>query len=128
MNNLKILEAHAKEAREKLHKIEEELRDAQYKIREAKLDPLKELVTEAHSILCPYNHNDGCGWMYEENNWDGWTHQRWLSHYGNLVFDTETGKQGILSIDRLYKILGKIKELKAIDPSALWLVSHRLTP
>ena len=40
--------------------------------------PLTDLACKLHSVLCTYDHTDGCGWYYEilkgVHNWQGNAH------------------------------------------------------
>ncbi len=35
------------------------------------------LATHLHTRFCGGNHTDGCGWYYENGNWDQFTHSLW---------------------------------------------------
>ena len=81
--------------------------------------PLYDLAEKIHSALCPYNHTDGCGWMYEEshdNKWERWAHAKYL---GNLEAILE--KNSDLSIETLEILIDQIIEFKKVYPKALWL-------
>lgn len=36
------------------------------------------LATRLHERFCHTNHEDGCGWDWEGNKWDGYAHKEWL--------------------------------------------------
>ena len=64
---------------EQIKQHEQGLKDLQAQLVEAKLaSPDHQLATELHSMLCTWNHTDGCGWFYEftgkKDNWQGHAH------------------------------------------------------
>ena len=59
------LKDEAIETQKAAQKAREKLEEAEYQPKQAELEPLKELVIKAHSILCKWNHTDGCGLQYE---------------------------------------------------------------
>jgi hypothetical protein len=77
--------------------IEQAIVDAQKKVDELKLSlkeeklksPDKKLATSLHSILCKYNHTDGCGWFYEfkdkKDDWGASSHGEYLKKAQNLI-------------------------------------------
>lgn len=71
-------------------KREQELADAKEQLKKAKLEsPDKQLAKELHSMLCRWNHTDGCGWFYEfrnkEDDWSGNAHGQYLIKAQNLI-------------------------------------------
>ena len=71
--------------------------DAEDKIRQAKAELVelstipedKQLAESLHSLLCNWNHIDGCGWGYEFKNkkpdWNGNAHSQYLAKARKLI-------------------------------------------
>lgn len=75
---------------EQIKKRQQELEDLEKQLVEAKLEsPDHQLAKELHSMLCTWNHTDGCGWFYEMNgkkdNWTGHTHGVYLAKAQKLI-------------------------------------------
>ena len=84
--------------------------------------PLRDLATKAHDGLCIYNHADGCGWGYEHDNWNGWTHKRWLDKIEKIVADNQ--KWNKITIAELEAIIDTITATRKIHPNALNVVDE----
>jgi hypothetical protein len=37
-------------------------------------DEVKAVATILHKLFCTWNHTDGCGWYYREDDWEDSTH------------------------------------------------------
>lgn len=98
---------------EKIKKHQQDLKDLQDQLVEAKLEsPDKQLATELHSMLCTWNHTDGCGWYYEfdnkKDNWTGHAHAEYLKKSQVLIH--ECNKEGV----SVQKALSLFKTIKGI--------------
>lgn len=60
----------------KLEKELKILRERQDKFEEKPIEI--QVATQLHDILCTWNHTDGCGWFYHENNWEEYSHKHYL--------------------------------------------------
>jgi hypothetical protein len=38
-----------------------------------------------HKEFCCWNHTDGCSWLYEEDDWNGWAHKKYLEKARRLL-------------------------------------------
>ena len=75
---------------EKIKQHEQGLKDLQSQLIEAKLESTDhQLAKELHSMLCTYNHTDGCSWHYEFKNknddWTGSAHTEYLKKAQKLI-------------------------------------------
>lgn len=73
-----------------IKKRERELAEAKAALEHAKKEsPDKQLARELHSLLCTWNHTDGCGWFYEfkdkKDDWTGWAHGEYLKKAQRLI-------------------------------------------
>lgn len=73
-----------------IKKREQELAEVKEQLKKAKLEsPDKQLAKELHSMLCTWNHTDGCGWFYEirnnEDDWSGSAHGQYLMKARSLI-------------------------------------------
>ena len=100
------IEQELKQHKEAISKLEAALE-------EAKLEPLdQQLAKELHSMLCTWNHTDGCSWFYEITNkkddWSKNTHGRYLSKARSLMHKcNEQGIEPRAAID-LFKLVKSI--------------------
>jgi len=74
----------------KLEKALEEIKQVKKKtLEQLASSPYIKIADNLHTILCKWNHTDGCGWYYEESNgvddWKGQTHSRYLEKAQKLV-------------------------------------------
>jgi hypothetical protein len=120
----KLAEDAEKQAKELRRRVEA----AENAERDAKLNTIKPLVKKAHDILCRWNHTDGCSWGYENDNWNGWAHARWLKHFDNIINPGKYSDKQPLSVEVIDKLLEIVVELKKIDKSALWILRDQLEP
>ena len=65
-------------------KRKKELAELETKLETAKLEsPEVQLARQLHTMLCSWNHTDGCGWFYEMKNgqddWIGHAHDQYLT-------------------------------------------------
>lgn len=68
---------------EKLKNRIKELEKEKQKLEELPVD--KQLALFLHKTLCTHNHTDGCGWYYENDNWDGEQHKRYLAKAKKMI-------------------------------------------
>lgn len=70
------------------------------------------VAIQLHSMLCHWNHMDGCGWEYEGSNgkpdWRGSAHQRWLAKADKLIAHCSCHN---IDIDTAVEIIKISKEL-----------------
>lgn len=121
------LEEKIKEQRRALQKLEDDLENQRRKEAEERTEPLKTLVERAHACLCQWNHTDGCGWGYEGNNWEAWSHARWLEHYDRLI-NGDRYTPAKASLADVETIISAVEELKSKVSVSIWLLRHHLTP
>lgn len=74
----------------KITRRQEELTKLQAQLEQLKSEPYEyQLARELHDKLCRWNHTDGCGWDYENNDgtedWTGQAHDRYLGKARKLI-------------------------------------------
>jgi hypothetical protein len=122
------LKKRAEEARELARKLQDEFERAESAQEEARREPLKCVAERAHSLLCPYNHTDGCGWGYEKG-WLYGEHNRWLTHYSDLVNGSRYRvNEPKMTLDEIGKILDAFEALQKSIPKAAYLFRHSMNP
>jgi hypothetical protein len=77
---------------------EDRLKDLHRQLETQKaMSPDKMLAEELHSLLCQWNHTDGCSWFYESKNkvadWSGHAHNQYLTKAQTLMLRCK--KEGI---------------------------------
>ena len=75
---------------EKIKQHQAELAKLEQDLEVAKLEsPDHQLAKELHSMLCTWNHTDGCGWYYEfknkQDDWSGRAHGEYLGRAQKLI-------------------------------------------
>lgn len=75
---------------EKIKKHKTDLDKLEKELETAKLEsPDHQLAKELHSMLCTWNHTDGCGWYYEfknkQDDWTGRAHGEYLKRAQKLI-------------------------------------------
>lgn len=77
------IEEKIKQHKTDLAKLEKELETAKLE------SPDHQLAKELHTMLCTWNHTDGCGWYYEMTNkqddWTGHAHGEYLKRAQKLI-------------------------------------------
>jgi hypothetical protein len=68
-----------------------------------KLQPVAEI---AHNVMCGYNHTDGCGYLYENDNWSADCHVAWLRKVNNVL-----EKNSRLTLEHLKEMLLAVQAL-----------------
>ena len=96
---------------EQIKKRQQEIKDLETQLVEAKLQsPDKQLATELHSMLCQWNHTDGCGWFYEfsnkKDNWSGHAHGEYLKKAQSLIHKCE--QEGV-TVDQAISLFKLVK-------------------
>lgn len=70
------------------------------------------LAITLHSLLCHWNHTDGCGWEYEgsgnKTDWNGWAHAEYLKKGRKLLSFCQCNN---ISTDHAVAILKMSKEI-----------------
>lgn len=126
------LEAEAK----RLSKLAQEARVAHERAlklkRKAELEHLRPIAKKMHSVLCPYNHCDACGWGYEikegEDDWGGHEHDRWLSRVQEILNPPERKKRSVpITAEKLVALLDHVEVMKEVYPDALYVIRHELS-
>lgn len=120
----------AKEELERVNGLLRKARDRVESLEQERLaeeeEPLKDIATRMHEVLCQYNHTDGCGWHYEVkdgvHNWTGWAHARWLKKAHDLT--KGDGKVPPISPADIVRMLIAIEQLKAVNPWSVWLFRY----
>jgi len=71
--------------------------------------PEQRLACELHSMMCTWNHTDGCGWFYEihknVHDWNRGDHARWLEKARKLKTVMPNGNPE--EFIKAYKAIGK---------------------
>lgn len=124
MEDIKQIKADIDRAENHLRSLRESLKASEAKTKEEKQKPMREVAEQAHDALCIHNHTDGCGWGYENDNWNGFAHQRWLDKIEKILDKTETFEP--VTTEQLTEIIGLVKEMKKIHPRAMYII-HLLT-
>lgn len=86
------------EIEEKLKARKKEIAELEAALVRAKQEsPDQQLARTLHTMLCGWNHTDGCGWFYEmknkEDDWTGWAHGEYLKKANMLAHRCQ--KEGI---------------------------------
>lgn len=75
-----------------------------------KLTPTQRLAGRLHSLLCHWNHTDGCSWEYEKDSnnidkWDGNDHRPYFAKAESilLVMDEKTANKFIDALERSHR-------------------------
>lgn len=125
LETIKELELSAEKALRNLRERRESLEN---EAREQRLAHIKPLVIRAHSLLCSWNHCDGCSWGYEMtgdvHNWNGWAHARWLRHYEDLLLNRTSKPAFPCTVEQLSVMLDTVEALRSVNPNALWLIRN----
>lgn len=66
-----------------------------------------------HSILCNWNHTDGCGWFYEINKdgthqWDGAAHAPYLQKARKLIKYAKEKNMDVVDLIGIYEVLKEL--------------------
>ena len=98
---------------EQIKKHKQELADLEKSLVKAKLEsPDHQLAKELHSMLCRWNHTDGCSWFYEMKNnkddWNGSAHGTYLKKAQKLIHKCEQEDISIDSAIAIYKMVGDV--------------------
>lgn len=130
---LKELKRREDAAERALREAREAVEKAENAERSRRLDGLKGLACRAHDVLCPYEHCESCGWLYEVHettghNWNGSSHARWLKHIDSLVNPGRYDNNEPVSVEVIDRLLDAVKDIKSIQRGALWLITSRLIP
>jgi len=76
--------------KQKTNQFNREINTLESQLIAAKLEsPDQQLAKELHSMLCTWNHTDGCGWFYEikndQDDWNGHSHGEYLKKAQKLI-------------------------------------------
>lgn len=85
---------------------------------------LRPLAITAHSLLCCYNHTDGCSWGYEEGenvDWNYGEHARWLDKIEKILQDNKAFGP-VMTKDRMSEILVSFEKIKSKYPDTIMLL------
>jgi hypothetical protein len=107
-------------AEKHLRELKESLALSEQAEKDKRQDKLKPVAEKAHNAICFYNHTDGCGWGYENNNWNGFSHRMWLDRVEKILNNKESFKP--ITLEQLNLILDHVIAMKQINPSASWVV------
>lgn len=95
------LERKKKSYEDEIKNIENEIKNIK---KEAYLDPESIKIADIiHKYICKYDHNDQCGWYYE--NWEdpGYTRTKYLGVANELI----TAGYQVETIENIFKIIFK---------------------
>jgi hypothetical protein len=65
-----------------------------------------QVATTLHSMLCRYNHTDGCGWFYREYDWESSEHKDYLYKANILI---EFSKTYSVKLENLLDLIELLK-------------------
>lgn len=87
-----------------------ELDKLQCQLNEAKSESLEiQLAKQLHSMVCSWNHTEGCGWYYESKNgvedWNGHVHGEYLKRARILIHRCEKENISVDTAIELYKFV-----------------------
>jgi hypothetical protein len=87
---------------------------------------LREIAGLFHSMMCPYNHTDGCGWGYEEDTGgDRWrlsSHAEWLRKTEVAFCKKGSNRHMTEAKDDAIKFVNLLKSVKAEYPSFFFML------
>jgi hypothetical protein len=49
------------------------------------LEQQRSIATMLHALQCSYNHTDGCGWFYAEDNWGEYSHVKFMAEANRVI-------------------------------------------
>ena len=96
------------------NELQDEIVELETKLKQAKRQlillntdsSLTNLASKLHTLLCGYNHIDGCGWFYEfhngEEDWGGYTHSDYLN-IAKKVAEKVSADEAVKVIDAIQK-------------------------
>ena len=97
------IEGKIKEHKTELAKLEKELETARLE------PPEEQLAKELHSMLCTWNHTDGCGWYYEFKNkkddWTGSAHGEYLGRARKLMHKCQEEGISVENALSIFKVI-----------------------
>jgi hypothetical protein len=101
------------EIEEKLKAHKKEITELEAALVKAKQEsPDQQLARTLHTMLCGWNHTDGCGWFYEmknkEDDWNGHEHGEYLKKANMLIRRCQ--KEGI-EVDKVMEVYKMVKDL-----------------
>ncbi len=118
------MKAEIKQIKEKLEVINEKqqelveaLRAAQKEERIERQKAIYPVADLAHSLLCRWNHTDGCGYGYENNDTEGYEHQRWVKAVEELV-------ERKFTLEQIKESLAQLKQVKAKCPEFFSIIEQ----
>lgn len=62
--------------------------------------PARYLAEKLHNTCCHNDHNEFCGWYYENGNWSGYAHSSWLEKAEKMIAINKNR----LSLDELVEL------------------------
>lgn len=90
----------------------QELAELEQKLEAAKAEAEPEniqLARKLHSLLCQWNHTDGCGWFYEfkdkQEDWTGHAHAEYLGKARKLMHRCKEKSIGYQFAIEVYKMV-----------------------
>ena len=95
---------------EQILKGKQDLKELEEKLKEAKeQSPDHQLATELHSMLCTWNHTDGCCYFYEFKNgkddWNGSAHGAYLKKAQKLICMCDQKGMSVDSALEIFKLV-----------------------
>lgn len=88
----------------------QELAELETQLEVAKTEPEDiQLARQLHSLLCQWNHTDGCGWYHESKNkkedWTGHAHAQYLGKARRLMHFCKKKSIGYQFAIEVYKMV-----------------------
>ncbi len=82
-------------------------------VTQGKATPMQNLAEELHTMLCHWNHTDGCGWYYEirkeVTDWTGYAHK---DYFAKAVALTRLNPN--MKVEDLTNVVATIEEVKRV--------------
>lgn len=110
MSDIKLIEENVRLADKAKEKAQKELNAARDELEADTYERLRPIATLAHELICQFNHTDGCGWLYEKDNWNASDHKRWLYDCKSSLTSSK------LTIEELSSFLSLAKQAKELFP------------
>lgn len=63
----------------------------------------KRLAIELHELLCRTDHTQGCEWFYNQNDWTGYAHVRYLEKAQDVLSGTRMELDAIVTVVKALK-------------------------
>jgi len=109
MSNMTISDLE-EQIKQKTQQFNQEVKDLEAQLAAAKLEsPDQQLAKQLHSMLCTWNHTDGCSWFYEMKNkqddWTGHAHGEYLKKAQMITHQCKQRNIPVQTAMEVYKMV-----------------------